>query len=183
MFAVQLRKGFSGRRHLVFYIFSLQYNTYCKSSLKREGLWPVDAVEYLKSRRSIANPVKLNTQCQSGFPFSPTMSIQMCPHYLFYVGISILVCPLAAESYALVDHKYGPCKPKNCGSGPNISYPFYIYDTEIDFCGHPGFGIFCEENKPLFRTSRNYFIEDISYETQSFRLVNKEVVNTSCVAP
>ena len=73
------------------------------------------------------------------------MSIQMCPHYLFYVGISILVCPLAAESNAPVDHKYGPCKPKNCGSGPNVSYPFYIYDTEIDFCGHPGFGIFCEE--------------------------------------
>ena len=65
------------------------------------------------------------------------------------------------------------------------SYPFCIYDTETDFRGYPGFGIFCEENKSLFWTFRSdYFIEDISCETQSLRLVNKlEVVNTSCVAP
>ena len=95
-----------------------------------------------------------------------------------------LICTFVAESYAPVDPKYEACKPKNCGSGPNLSYPFYIYDNETDFCGYPGFGILCEENKPLFTTSRNdYFIETISHEIQSFRLVNVEVVNTLCVAP
>ena len=69
----------------------------------------------------------------------------MCLYYLFYVGNSILISTFVAESYAPVDHNHEACKPKNCGSGPNISYPFYIYDTEIDFCGYPSFGIFVKK--------------------------------------
>ena len=69
----------------------------------------------------------------------------MCLYYLFYVRNSILISTFVAESYAPVDHNHEACKPKNCGSGPNISYPFYIYDTEIDFCGYPSFGIFVKK--------------------------------------
>ena len=69
----------------------------------------------------------------------------MCLYYLFYVGNSILISTFVAESYAPVDHNHEACKPKNCGSGPNISYPFYIYDTEIGFCGYPSFGIFVKK--------------------------------------
>ncbi|RVX12660.1 hypothetical protein CK203_011768 [Vitis vinifera] len=67
------------------------------------------------------------------------MSIQMGLHYLFCVGISILICTFVVESYAPVVHKCEACKR---------------------------FGIFCEENKPLFATSRRQYdqtVESMDY--------------------
>ena len=74
-----------------------------------------------------------------------------------------------------LDSKYEACLPQNCGSGPNITYPFWILDNDTDFCGYPGFEVACEQRKPIYRTSRShYLIKDIFYQNQSFRLVNVE---------
>ncbi|KAH7516502.1 hypothetical protein FEM48_Zijuj10G0141800 [Ziziphus jujuba var. spinosa] len=82
------------------------------------------------------------------------------------------------------DSRHEACEPINCGSGPNISYPFYIEDAGLDFCGQPGFKVWCHKKKPMYRTSRAaYIIEDISYENQSLRLVDEEVVDATCYAP
>ena len=73
------------------------------------------------------------------------MAIQMGLHYLFYVGISILICTFVVELYAPVVHKCEACKPKNFWSGPNLSYPFYIYDTGTGFCGYQALEFFVKK--------------------------------------
>nr|XP_048317887.1 LEAF RUST 10 DISEASE-RESISTANCE LOCUS RECEPTOR-LIKE PROTEIN KINASE-like 2.1 isoform X2 [Ziziphus jujuba var. spinosa] len=104
---------------------------------------------------------------------------------LFLLKISVIIfCTLLLLLPVSAESRYGACKPRNCGSGPNISYPFYIEDTGLDFCGLRGFKIECSEGKPVYLTSRGpYFVEDISYENQSLRLVDVEVVDATCYAP
>ncbi|KAJ4709886.1 LEAF RUST 10 DISEASE-RESISTANCE LOCUS RECEPTOR-LIKE PROTEIN KINASE-like 1.2 [Melia azedarach] len=101
------------------------------------------------------------------------------------LGIMFFTGTILVESVQSTDlSKYEACKPSNCGSGPNISYPFYIRDAGTDFCGFPGFLIECKQKKPVYKTSKGYFtIEDISYENQSFRLLDEEVFNDTCIAP
>ncbi|KAI8022006.1 LEAF RUST 10 DISEASE-RESISTANCE LOCUS RECEPTOR-LIKE PROTEIN KINASE-like 1.1 [Camellia lanceoleosa] len=97
--------------------------------------------------------------------------------FFFHVGINslIIITTFSAESVSYPDWRYEACRPKNCGTGPNINYPFYVANYETDFCGYPGFKVSCEAKKPVYRTSRSdYFIEDIFYQNNSFRLVNVE---------
>lgn len=103
---------------------------------------------------------------------------------LLPVGLNFIISSFLLESVLSAESKYEACKPKNCGTGPSISYPFYIYGNETDYCGHPGFGIHCEEGRPIYRTSgAHYIIKNINYEYQSFRLVDVEVINTTCPTP
>ncbi|KAG5521565.1 hypothetical protein RHGRI_033954 [Rhododendron griersonianum] len=93
-------------------------------------------------------------------------------------------CHRSVESVLSADSKYEACMPQNCGTGPNISYPFWILDKSEDFCGAKGFDVTCERNKPIYKTSgAHYLIEDISYDNQLFHLVNVEVLDTTCFAP
>ncbi|XP_060669331.1 LEAF RUST 10 DISEASE-RESISTANCE LOCUS RECEPTOR-LIKE PROTEIN KINASE-like 1.2 isoform X4 [Ziziphus jujuba] len=111
-------------------------------------------------------------------------------HKLFYldksIQVSILIFSftLPVESVVPQDSRYEDCKPRNCGSGPEIRYPFYIHGAGVDFCGQPGFKVVCMENKPMYWTSRGpYIINDISYENQSMRVVAAEHLNATCFAP
>ncbi|KAK3031582.1 hypothetical protein RJ639_036381 [Escallonia herrerae] len=85
------------------------------------------------------------------------------------------------------DWEYETCRPRKCTTGPNIRYPFYIEDDKNDtsFCGYPGFNVACENDKPVYATSRgNYIVKDIFYEERSFRLVNDVATNNStCLSP
>lgn len=108
--------------------------------------------------------------------------------YNFSIIIFVLLLLLQLESAESPDPpRYEACEPRNCGTGPNISYPFYIPSAEADFCGQRDFEIVCGEKKPIFRTSRGpYVVKDISYENNSLRLVATEVDEssaTSCLAP
>ncbi|PON64489.1 Wall-associated receptor kinase [Parasponia andersonii] len=105
---------------------------------------------------------------------------------LFHVWIGIPFCSLVVKSVVSTDPSYVACKPRNCGSGPNISYPFYVEGAGADFCGLKGFRIICQESTPIFRTSKGpYIVTNISYENQSVRLVDLYVVNVNanCVIP
>ncbi|KAG5521343.1 hypothetical protein RHGRI_033786 [Rhododendron griersonianum] len=94
-----------------------------------------------------------------------------------------LFTPNRVESVLSADSKYEACMPQSCGIGPNISYPFWIHDKSEDFCGKKGFDVACERNKPIYKTSgAHYLIEDISYDNQSFHLVDVEVLDTTCFA-
>ncbi|KAK3000965.1 hypothetical protein RJ639_022032 [Escallonia herrerae] len=96
---------------------------------------------------------------------------------LLPTGISILIHAFFVELVQSADWEYEACRPRNCTSGPNIGYPFYIEDDKNDtsVCGYPSFNVACENDKPLYATScRNYIVEDIFYEEHSIRLVNAE---------
>ncbi|XP_057508804.1 LEAF RUST 10 DISEASE-RESISTANCE LOCUS RECEPTOR-LIKE PROTEIN KINASE-like 1.2 isoform X2 [Actinidia eriantha] len=98
--------------------------------------------------------------------------------------ITILIIKVLVESDPISDWRYEACRPQNCGSGPNIAYPFQIIQDTVDFCGYPGFEVYCEGNRPIYATSRgNYFIENIFYQNNSFLLVNAMVINSTCPTP
>ncbi|XAR52443.1 hypothetical protein NMG60_11020527 [Bertholletia excelsa] len=104
----------------------------------------------------------------------------------FHVGVSIFVCILLAESVPTLDPRYDACRPRNCSTGPGIRYPFQIfeYGSEIDFCGYPGFEVYCQNHRPVYTASRSdYFIENIFYHNNSFRMVNLDVLDSECHVP
>ncbi|XP_024933763.3 LEAF RUST 10 DISEASE-RESISTANCE LOCUS RECEPTOR-LIKE PROTEIN KINASE-like 1.2 [Ziziphus jujuba] len=105
-----------------------------------------------------------------------------------HIQISILIIfftlQLVKSGTVPEESRYEDCKPRNCGSGPDISYPFYVQGAGGDFCGEPAFEIVCMDNKPMHWTSSGpYIIKNISYENQSILLVAAELVNAPCFAP
>ncbi|KAI6683436.1 hypothetical protein NL676_029349 [Syzygium grande] len=80
--------------------------------------------------------------------------------------------------------QYEACEPRNCGYGPNISYPFWISGVQESYCGYPNFEITCIEMYPSLNFSDGEFIvKDIFYANHSFLLVNALVKQDFCGAP
>ncbi|KAJ4849538.1 hypothetical protein Tsubulata_033923 [Turnera subulata] len=104
--------------------------------------------------------------------------------WLYSRFVSIFFC-LSVKSVLSADFKYEHCKPKTCGFGPSISYPFHILDNGTDYCGHQGFSVRCDRGLPVFKTwLANLIIKSINYEQQSFRLVDVDVMtNAACPSP
>ncbi|GMN38608.1 hypothetical protein TIFTF001_007846 [Ficus carica] len=101
-----------------------------------------------------------------------------------HAWITALFCCLLAKSVASADSRYEACEPRNCGTGPNISYPFYLEGVGADYCGFQSFRISSEQNRPTFRTSRGpYVVSDIDYQNNSIRLVDSDIINATCLAP
>lgn len=102
----------------------------------------------------------------------------------FHVVIPSVIFTILVESVLSADSRYEACMPQNCGTGPNISYPFWILNKSRDFCGEKGFDVTCEQNKPIYKTSgAHYLIKDISYEKLSLHLVDMEVLDPPCFTP
>jgi hypothetical protein len=77
--------------------------------------------------------------------------------------------------------KFKSCEPKNCGAGPNISYPFWLSQEQEPFCGHPNFMLTCSDKRPALTISNDvYIIKDISYATNSMRVANAAVYEETC---
>lgn len=71
------------------------------------------------------------------------------------VVMFIVVHVILVESVQQIDRRYEACKPRNCGTGPDVSYPFQIIgDNYPGFCGYPGFELSCKGNEPIYRTSQ-----------------------------
>ncbi|KAL5553106.1 hypothetical protein UlMin_040507 [Ulmus minor] len=104
---------------------------------------------------------------------------------IVHVWINILLCSFLAKAALSAEQSSKACKPRNCGSGPNISLPFYSEGFGAASFGLGGFGVVSENNKPIYYTSRGpYIIKDISYENQYVQLVSLDVFDsTICFAP
>ncbi|PIA33385.1 hypothetical protein AQUCO_04100072v1 [Aquilegia coerulea] len=101
----------------------------------------------------------------------------------FSVFFSLILLTLV-QTVLSVDQHFQACEPKNCGSGPDISYPFWIHQVHEDYCGYPGFRINCRNDEPILQTSNNdYIIQDIFYNNQSFWLMDSGSVDKPCPAP
>ncbi|KAA8542732.1 hypothetical protein F0562_023884 [Nyssa sinensis] len=78
----------------------------------------------------------------------------------------------------------GLCVPKNCGNGPNISYPFWIPDEQESYCGSSGFQITCNSNNPVLAISDDdYVIKEIIYTNHSFLLANAAAFDSGTTCP
>ncbi|KAL5726461.1 non-specific serine/threonine protein kinase [Ranunculus cassubicifolius] len=102
---------------------------------------------------------------------------------LLSVFFSIVFLALVHTAFS-VDQQFEACEPKNCGNGLNISYPFWIQNNHPDYCGYPGFRVFCKNSKPILRVSNSdYILQDIFYRNQSFLVIDTGAIDNSCPAP
>ncbi|XP_026386982.1 LEAF RUST 10 DISEASE-RESISTANCE LOCUS RECEPTOR-LIKE PROTEIN KINASE-like 1.2 isoform X3 [Papaver somniferum] len=107
------------------------------------------------------------------------MNINISVHLILLMG-TIITLSLIKLALPLDYYRYEDCKPKDCGNGLNISYPFWI---EKNYCGYPGFNITCKNNEPiLYAAGYDYIIRDIHYGNRSFRVENP-VAHSSCPVP
>ncbi|KAL3644671.1 hypothetical protein CASFOL_009851 [Castilleja foliolosa] len=86
---------------------------------------------------------------------------------------------LSQKCYCRTDYRYDACVPKNCGNGPNISFPFYISGLQEAYCGYPGFKLNCSlvHNFPVIEfPGIDYAVEDIFYQTRSMRVYNPAIL-------
>ncbi|XVF09561.1 hypothetical protein REPUB_Repub07fG0104700 [Reevesia pubescens] len=101
----------------------------------------------------------------------------------FLCIIVILLTTLAIEIESADSH-YEACMPRSCGNGPNISYPFWIFQEQQSFCGYPNLEITCKEENPILKISEgSYIIKDIFYNNNSFLVVNSVVYEDDCPIP
>ncbi|KAK6132036.1 hypothetical protein DH2020_034217 [Rehmannia glutinosa] len=77
-------------------------------------------------------------------------------------------------------YQYEACGPKNCGAGPNISFPFYIPGLQESYCGYPGFMLNCsQEGFPVLHLPENdYEVGEIFYQNQSLHVINGAVLTS-----
>ncbi|PIN26096.1 hypothetical protein CDL12_01165 [Handroanthus impetiginosus] len=91
---------------------------------------------------------------------------------------------LLSQASSGARYQYKSCIPKNCGSGPSISFPFYIQGLQESYCGYPGFVLTCEDSFPILKLPENNFVvEEILYENRSLRLYHAAVLRSedSCI--
>ncbi|KAI3927530.1 hypothetical protein MKW92_037864 [Papaver armeniacum] len=106
------------------------------------------------------------------------MNINISIHLILLIHITIALNLI--ELALSHDHRFEDCKPKDCGNGLNISYPFWI---EKDYCGYPGFNVTCKNKEPtLYLAGYDYIIRNIHYGNRSFRVENPDAYST-CPVP
>ncbi|CAL5445198.1 unnamed protein product [Camellia sinensis] len=99
------------------------------------------------------------------------------------IFIFIIFSVLANETLS-VDPNFEACMPRNCGNGPNISYPFWITNLHESYCGQPNFEITCNGGNPVVTISDDdYVIEEIFYTNNSFLLPNSMVYDFENTCP
>ncbi|GFP84679.1 probable serine/threonine-protein kinase at1g18390 [Phtheirospermum japonicum] len=108
-------------------------------------------------------------------------NIQTSMTFLLYLYIILIITILISrKSYCKTDYRYDACVPKNCGNGPNISFPFYISGLQEPYCGYPGFKLNCSRvhNFPIIEFPEiDYAVEDIFYGTRTLRVYNPAVLS------
>ncbi|CAA2978444.1 rust resistance kinase Lr10-like [Olea europaea subsp. europaea] len=95
---------------------------------------------------------------------------------LFAISIVFLILVFSA-SYCEAD-----CPPTSCGSITNISYPFRLRGDPKN-CGHSSYELACENNRTiLYLSTGRFFVQTISYNNFSIRLLDPGLEKTSCAS-
>ncbi|KAI3453056.1 hypothetical protein Pfo_009719 [Paulownia fortunei] len=102
--------------------------------------------------------------------------------FLICLDLCIFCLILLSKTSSGADYRYEACVPRNCGNGPNISFPFYIPGQQESYCGYPRFVLSCSQlhGFPVLRLPENeYVVEDIFYQTRSLRVYNAAVLSSN----
>ncbi|XP_061953925.1 LEAF RUST 10 DISEASE-RESISTANCE LOCUS RECEPTOR-LIKE PROTEIN KINASE-like 1.2 [Populus nigra] len=110
----------------------------------------------------------------NSFAFRKLLSIYNCVFLFTY---------LATQTVSQ-DPRFKSCEPKNCGAGPNISYPFWLSQEQESFCGYPNFMLNCSDKGPVLAISNDvYIIKNIFYANSSLLVANAAVYEETCPTP
>ncbi|KAL7160894.1 hypothetical protein ACSBR2_041522 [Camellia fascicularis] len=102
----------------------------------------------------------------------------------FHILVIFIIFSVFANETLSVDPNFEACMPRNCGNGPNISYPFWITNLHESYCGQPNFEVTCNGGSPVVTISDDdYVIEEIFYTNNSFLLANSMVYDFENTCP
>ncbi|KAM3682002.1 hypothetical protein ACJW31_12G039600 [Castanea mollissima] len=93
----------------------------------------------------------------------------------FTVGLSVLIVLVLVHQLktccAMVNHT---CSASSCGNIHNISFPFRL-STDPENCGYPDYELSCENNRTVLYSSGKYYVEEISYNNYTIRIVDSGI--------
>ncbi|KAL7160903.1 hypothetical protein ACSBR2_041528 [Camellia fascicularis] len=102
----------------------------------------------------------------------------------FHILVIFIIFSVFANETLPVDPNFEASMPRNCGNGPNISYPFWITNLHESYCGQPDFEVTCNGGNPVVAISDDdYVIEEIFYTNNSFLLANSIVYDFENTCP
>ncbi|XP_055823752.1 LEAF RUST 10 DISEASE-RESISTANCE LOCUS RECEPTOR-LIKE PROTEIN KINASE-like 2.1 isoform X2 [Solanum dulcamara] len=111
----------------------------------------------------------------------------MCPSQLFFIVSLLLLLFIINSSRANNNTSSAYCPSSVCNNGLNISYPFWRLDSYYNsashqYCGYPGFGIYCSQTDSILNISDELFnVTNINYSSYSLTLVDIDAVdNRGC---
>ena len=119
------------------------------------------------------------------FPTSSTSSfLPMHPNFsqssLLFSLILFLLSHHFPCSLCLDDFHYSNCTSPfefECGELGKIEYPFWVYGHQADYCGHPLFKLYCEDEHAIIEIkSRKYKVLKINPESQIIQIVTMDVL-------
>ncbi|KAF6134966.1 hypothetical protein GIB67_037493 [Kingdonia uniflora] len=100
------------------------------------------------------------------------------------LSLLVFTATLAFLTHAAlaIGSQYETCKPRDCGNGLTMSYPFWIPQQQESYCGHPDFNVTCsKDNEPILRMSNDdYIIRNIFYKNQSLLVTNTGALSDIC---
>ncbi|PIA33387.1 hypothetical protein AQUCO_04100071v1 [Aquilegia coerulea] len=97
--------------------------------------------------------------------------------------IAIIILVLLVETTLSANQQYEACEPRQCGDSLNVRFPFWIQNQHQSYCGHPNFGITCEETPMIQVSNVDYIVRNISYEAHSVLVVDPDALEDSCPTP
>ncbi|KAK1281344.1 hypothetical protein QJS04_geneDACA003064 [Acorus gramineus] len=99
---------------------------------------------------------------------------------LFFFFFFVLLFNAAFSDYLSPDS----CKPQTCGGLQNITYPFWVEQSQPSYCGVPNFKLSCTDDKAVLNVSGDaYYVQKIFYNNRSVLLSNTQFFNGSDCAP
>ncbi|XP_060172681.1 LEAF RUST 10 DISEASE-RESISTANCE LOCUS RECEPTOR-LIKE PROTEIN KINASE-like 1.2 isoform X1 [Lycium barbarum] len=111
----------------------------------------------------------------------------MCPSQLFssffLVSLLLLLFSIFINSSRANDTSFANCPSSTCKNGLEISYPFWRLDSHnppsSQYCGYPGFGIFCSEKDRILHISEDsFYVKEINYSNHSLTLVDIDALDS-----
>ncbi|XP_073006719.1 rust resistance kinase Lr10-like isoform X1 [Typha latifolia] len=99
----------------------------------------------------------------------------------FILSVGKIACLLLVEFSIFVPvYSNGIDCNSSCGNIQNITYPFRFKSDPQD-CGDPQYQLICERNQTILQLNRKkYFVEDISYQNNTIRIVDPDLLADNC---
>ncbi|CAL5186576.1 unnamed protein product [Lathyrus oleraceus] len=94
----------------------------------------------------------------------------------YFINTFLLFPLLLSQFYGTADEMYTSCEPFNCGNFVNITYPFWNYNTQPSYCGHPKFMLDCQDGSLTMEIKyQKFHILRIDQASQILRIAREDI--------
>ncbi|XP_058722447.1 LEAF RUST 10 DISEASE-RESISTANCE LOCUS RECEPTOR-LIKE PROTEIN KINASE-like 1.2 [Vicia villosa] len=98
--------------------------------------------------------------------------------FSFITSNFIFLSLFFSQFHVTADEMYTSCAPFNCGNFINISYPFWNFNTQPSYCGHPKFMLDCQNGSLTIEIkSQKFHILHMDQASQILRIAREDMWN------